>query len=252
MDFTILRQNLKGITFDLWGTLFRDDYYPPDQPSFRERRTRFFMEQLTACGITVDAARAQQAYEHARNVFDELWKQQKAFDARLGIQVMLDFLDARVPDEVQETLVRYFQEVVNQATLKLPDGARECLHALHGRYRLGIISDTGWVPGRVIRQQLRRNRILHYFSTLVFSDEIGHTKPHPLLFQTAAASLGIQPQQCLHVGDLPFTDIYGAKAAGFYTAWINKPEFQQWIEKEAYRPDLIVQSVADLQEMLLT
>jgi putative hydrolase of the HAD superfamily len=54
------------------------------------------------------------------------------------------------------------------------------------RFPLGVISDTGITPGRVLRQILERNGLMDFFSVTVFSDETGVAKPQALMFQEAA------------------------------------------------------------------
>ncbi|MCB1773692.1 MAG: HAD-IIA family hydrolase [Gammaproteobacteria bacterium] len=50
-------------------------------------------------------------------------------------------------------------------------------------------------------------------------------KPNPLLFRLALASLGLQPGQCIMVGDRPDTDIAGALALGMRTALVRTGRF---------------------------
>lgn len=50
-------------------------------------------------------------------------------------------------------------------------------------------------------------------------------KPHPLLYQMAINRLGINPSQCLMIGDRPDTDIAGAAALGMKTALVRTGRF---------------------------
>jgi putative hydrolase of the HAD superfamily len=52
------------------------------------------------------------------------------------------------------------------------------------------------------------------FDSLIFSDEAGCSKPHREVFRRTAACLGADPHEIVHIGDLEFTDIIGAKQAG--------------------------------------
>lgn len=49
---------------------------------------------------------------------------------------------------------------------------------------------------------------------VVISSEIGYRKPHPAFFQAACASLKLEPQQVVFVGDEPENDVSGAVRAG--------------------------------------
>jgi beta-phosphoglucomutase-like phosphatase (HAD superfamily) len=51
------------------------------------------------------------------------------------------------------------------------------------------------------------------FAALVTGDEVRHGKPHPEPYLTAAAALGVAPQECVAVEDSP-TGVASAEAAG--------------------------------------
>jgi putative hydrolase of the HAD superfamily len=58
--------------------------------------------------------------------------------------------------------------------------------------------------------------LLDLFDSLVFSDEAGRSKPHIEVFDITARSLDATPDEIVHIGDLEYTDIVGAKQAGFH------------------------------------
>jgi FMN phosphatase YigB (HAD superfamily) len=73
--------------------------------------------------------------------------------------------------------------------------------------------------GRVLREVLRRHRLLDFFEVTVFSNEFGVAKPHPSIFEHTLAALGgITPARALHVGDLEELDVEGARRAGLFSA----------------------------------
>ena len=59
--------------------------------------------------------------------------------------------------------------------------------------------------------------LLGHFSGWAFSDEVGHYKPAPQIFEAALSGLGAEPGDAAHVGDLRRTDIAGAAAIGMTT-----------------------------------
>ena len=85
--------------------------------------------------------------------------------------------------------------------------------------RLGIISNL-W-PFAV-------KRIMHLldadnsFEHVVLSCDVGLRKPDPRIFQLAASLFGVDPADCLMVGDSLSSDIQGALAAGMQAALINR------------------------------
>lgn len=67
----------------------------------------------------------------------------------------------------------------------------------------------------------------HPFSSLVphpvFSCEACQRKPHPILYRTAAARIGIDPQHCMYVGDGGSFELTGALAAGMRAVQLAVP-----------------------------
>ncbi|MDZ7266515.1 MAG: HAD family hydrolase [candidate division KSB1 bacterium] len=243
-----LGRELRGITLDLWGTILDDHPAPTDTVVFSEQRQQFLLQELQRHGIARTAEQVRAAYQHAWEYFDSLWYRQIAFDARDGLTAMLRYLEAELPPDSRARTVEFFENFTTQPPL-LP-GVREGVTRLAQKYPLALISDTAWTPGRVLRRILAEYDLLRCFKVLIFSGEVGHTKPHPEMFQRALAGLGLAPQHCLHVGDLQRTDIAGARALGMHTAWIHRPTYAGK-EQDDQAPDLTISSVAQLANLLL-
>ena len=64
------------------------------------------------------------------------------------------------------------------------------------------------------------------FSSLIFSDEQTHCKPHSSVFKITCNHLKIPCSHLIHIGDLEKTDIKGAQTSGGigikYTGWKDK------------------------------
>jgi HAD superfamily hydrolase (TIGR01549 family) len=89
-------------------------------------------------------------------------------------------------------------------------GTREALERIGEKYAIGVISNA---DGR-IAQLLAGCGIADCFRTITDSGVVGHEKPHPVIFQTALASLGARPEESLYVGDVYSVDYCGATRAG--------------------------------------
>lgn len=77
-------------------------------------------------------------------------------------------------------------------------------------------------------------------------------KPEPLLFQIAIARLGVNPGDCVMIGDRPDTDIAGAANAGMKTALVRTGRFlpgDSWPE-QLPRPDWDTDSLSELTQLL--
>jgi putative hydrolase of the HAD superfamily len=89
-------------------------------------------------------------------------------------------------------------------------GTREALERIRAEYEIAVISNA---DGR-IAQLLEGCGIADCFRTITDSGVVGHEKPHPVIFQTALASLGARPEESLYVGDVYSVDYRGATRAG--------------------------------------
>jgi putative hydrolase of the HAD superfamily len=100
-------------------------------------------------------------------------------------------------------------------------GARDMLAQLHGaNVALGVVSNTCFSE-QVIRFELNRHGLTDHLAVVMVSAEYSIRKPNALLFETAAARLGIQPKDIWFVGDRLDTDVLGAKTAGMTAVWFN-------------------------------
>lgn len=93
------------------------------------------------------------------------------------------------------------------------EGVPDCLNMLKTTgYSLGLLSDL---------PPLRKLELLgldSWFDSIQCSEDAGALKPHPKSLLKLAASLRVQPQQMLYVGNNPYCDYQGAKAAGMLCA----------------------------------
>lgn len=103
-------------------------------------------------------------------------------------------------------------------------GAVNLLNALKGRVKMGIITN-GFTALQQVR--LERTGLLGYFDLLVISEQVGHAKPHPAIFDHALEKMGHPaPERVMMVGDNPDSDIVGGIAAGMATCWLNADQRQ--------------------------
>ncbi|NIP38214.1 MAG: HAD family hydrolase [Candidatus Dadabacteria bacterium] len=84
-------------------------------------------------------------------------------------------------------------------------------------YILGVISNNDGYTNRKCKDV----DIHRYFDIIADSTNIGYVKPDPRIFHHALKELRLEPQDCLHVGDLYGADVLGAKNAGIEVVWLN-------------------------------
>lgn len=233
---------LRAVTFDFWGTLYQNAWA-------RQERLHLVGEALAGAGQPRSAEELEAAYEHAWGVFEQLWLQEhRPITWERWIREMQLFLGVRLSKQTVAGLRRPVEEALLHSNPPRPvAGVPAVLSRLVGRYRLGLISDVGLTPGRVMREFLRRDGLLHHFDALTFSDEAGLTKPQAGVFLRTLAALGAPPEEAAHVGDLPQTDLVGARDVGMHAIL-----FLGVSHREDGRPlaDAVFEHYAELEDVL--
>ncbi|MDQ8185442.1 HAD-IA family hydrolase [Pelagicoccus sp. SDUM812002] len=116
--------------------------------------------------------------------------------------------------------------------------AFETITQLRARgYKTALL--TNW--DHRVRRVVAETGFADSFDRLFISSEIGHEKPAPEIFDYCRSSLGLAPEQILHVGDSLQHDIQGAQAAGWSAVRISE-------ENEV--PTTSCRSIRKLSELL--
>ncbi len=201
--------SLLALTFDFWGTLYQNAYAQEERIDALERILKRYDQPRSK-------ERVEAAYNHAGSVWDRTWREeQRSIPTARWLHEVLRYLDASIPSEVAGRLGQEIEESFLQSEDPRPvAGVIDVVPALAETYRLGVISDTGLTPGRVLRGVMERDGLLHAFDVLTFSDEFGKAKPRPEPFMRTLELLGARPGQAAHIGDLPETDLRGARSVG--------------------------------------
>ncbi len=237
---------IKAISFDFWHTLFTEQ--PGAFLQYQHRRRSLLAEMFPqhGPGFDTDLMRACsiEAETHQR-----IWQEEhRTLPATERVSAILNHLEVAVSEPTLSTIVARFEEGILEHPPVLIAGARQALGILAQRYGLGIISDVGFSPGRVLKQVLAENELLDVFDSLVFSDEAGRAKPHIEVFQRTASSLSAEPCEMVHVGDLERTDIVGAKQAGYRA--IRFTGITQMEDGEATMADFVTDDLTDIPELV--
>jgi putative hydrolase of the HAD superfamily len=176
-------ENVRAITFDFWRTLFRDDG--------GEERRRFRLDAAVRI-----AERAPETIEPAMGrvmeAFSRAHKQeQRTLSAADAVRLLEEELDLTLGPERSGELAHAFATAILFHPPHPVEGALDAVRAAAARYPVGLISDAGISPGRSLRVLLERAGFTPHFTTLVFSDEVGVSKPQRPMFERAAAGLGV-------------------------------------------------------------
>lgn len=233
---------IKAVTFDLWNTLLSDRDYA-------EWRIGYLSSVLRENNLFKRLDETMEAYKQTNNYANEVPQREnyRNISADERVSYMLRRLQVELPADMKLKITKEFEEVILLDPPLLAEGAKETLEALHGKYRIRLVSNSGFSPGRVLREVLRRADVLRLFSSTVFSDEVNYMKPNTIIFQTALRELQVNPSEAVHIGDLLDTDVAGAKGAGMKAIWLNLKEEPL---PEIYKPDQVVRTLPQLMEVI--
>lgn len=197
--------HIKAVIFDMDGVLV------DSEPAHQERIRQFFAEHgldvpaeqlamLVGCSGTYFVTRATEWWAQAPH------KQ----DAERELAAM----DAFQLWEDQHEPIDY-RPLLNP-------GVRETLEALHARdVRLAVASSTSHTG---IRDELEPSDVLRFFEVVVSGEEFRESKPHPEIYLTTMARMGLGPDECIAVEDSD-RGIASARAAGMRVAIKREPRF---------------------------
>ncbi len=212
-------ETIKAITFDLWDTLVVDDSDEAKRveqglrSKFDERRHLLWEALNDTEPIGLETVRL--AYNVGDAAFNKVWKDHHiTWPIEDRLRVILKGLDRKLPEAAFSAVVRTHEEMEVDIPPDAMPGAAPVLERLAKRYKLCIVSDAIVSPGKCLRQLLENHGLAKSFSGFAFSDEVGHSKPHRSMFDSAAEQLGIEIGEMLHVGDRDHNDVKGPQQLG--------------------------------------
>jgi HAD superfamily hydrolase (TIGR01549 family) len=222
-----LRRKIAAITFDLWNTLYSGEIGAADK--VRPKRVAAVGQALAESGVAVTDEQLKEVYSSGYDAYLAAWSQGRHYGAREQVLHILSRFGVNPREDVLTRAAWAIEEASRLSQLTLLPGVVETIPWLSQTgIRLGIISDTSLTPGRILVEYLQADGLLDYFSALTFSDETGFPKPDPRMFTRTLDALGVAASNSAHVGDMPRTDVAGAKAAGMLAircaAAVDHPE----------------------------
>ena len=122
-----------------------------------------------------------------------------------------------------------------------PD-AIETLEVVGARYPLGLITNG---LSHIQRPKIERYDLERYFEVVLVSGEAGVQKPDPAIFTLALDALGVAPGAAVYIGDNPYHDVVGARAAGVGAVWVNRGDWTAHAG-DAPTPDLEVHELREV------
>ncbi|MFN2397958.1 MAG: HAD family hydrolase [Gemmatimonadaceae bacterium] len=205
---------LRALTFDYWDTLY-DGAAEPARVTLRQAALRRLLDEIGSPAVPDDEF--VELYKASGKEAHRWWSDEhRGYKTGERIRWLLSRLNIERPEDCQH--VARACEAVDDALLHHPPlplpGAVDCVRALARRYKLAIVSDTGFASGSAQDRLLEKDGLLDLFPVRVYSMDIGHAKPRREPFAAAIEALEVKPIEALHIGDIERTDIRGALDAG--------------------------------------
>jgi len=180
---------IKAVLFDLDGTLL------DTAQDFRESLNELRAEEKLA-PLSFETVRAQ--VSHGGHAL-----------VRLGFGK----LDVEPHETMRMRLLNIYRKRLAKYT-RLFEGGDEMLDALENRgIAWGIVTNKpGWLTDPLLIEVKLHGRV----RAVVSGDTLSERKPHPLPLLHAAKTIGVNPGECVFVGDAE-RDAQAAQAAGMYS-----------------------------------
>lgn len=200
------------ISIDFWDTLVDGRTGGTERRNYRIQALR---EIAANAGKTLSDEEIEQTFQATSSHFHEVWfEEQRTMSLEELIYFTTDQLGFKPTQQETEWLAQKFDDSLWEGPPAIIPSAKEIIPQLTENYQLAIISDTMFSSGKILRQHLENNKLLHYFNSFVFSNEVGYSKPNPKAYRKVLKETGSTARQSYHIGDRLNTDIIGANRVG--------------------------------------
>lgn len=214
------RGAVRGVIFDLWGTLIHRAWTSHAPPPEMEREF----------GVALSTfAREELGCRHPEALADAVLKALRA-----SAEVSGDEIERATREMIKEAF-RVEGLPTDDAILKRADaafvrpdlensrlypGAHDALSALRELgFRLALVSNSPC--HQLVVDIAARVGISPYFDPLVTSAGFGRRKPHPAILVHVAEQWRVPPEEIIVVGDTVATDVLGAARVGMRSVLVN-------------------------------
>lgn len=210
--------NLLAVTIDFHNTIAQcDEWFELEVGKLPSA----FLDWLVNQGLTDSriSDRGQVATKMYREIREEVHRSGNERDAADCLAEVCTRLRLDVPAaDIDRGLVDIFRPTLN--TSEPMPGAIELVNGLASRgYSLAIVSSAAY--HEFVEWTLCKFGIRHHFEQIVTSASSGRYKSSPEIYRIAAKSLGVDPAQCLHIGDSLRFDVNSAATTGMRTMFVN-------------------------------
>ncbi len=249
-EFTMI----KAVLFDLFDTLLlihRREGYTFHKKSNQGGDVASGLTKmhsyLVSKGVNVTFEEFYQAYVEARD----------AIYANANAKLEEPHFNVRVVDTLKKLGYNYdiSSATVAGATcvfyeefmkyVSIDEYAKSVLGKLHGKYKLGIVSNFA-IPECALKL-LFLHGLDKLFDAIVVSGAVNKRKPSPEIFICALNALGVSASEAVFVGDTADADVGGPKTVGMRSIYLKR-RIEEDLEKHC--PEFIIENLSDLPGLL--
>jgi len=229
---------IKAVLFDMFDTLVmirknNNSYSPSLMRMYR---------YLNKNGVNVSFGIFQKAYVKSRDV---LYAKADANleEPHFNVRVSETLKSLGYNHEVSSPIVasataEFCTEFMTQVFLD--KNTKKLVQTLHGKYKLGIISNFA-IP-ECVNKLLKSHDLDILFDAIVVSGALNKRKPSPEIFEHTLKVLGVSASETVFVGNTLDADIDGAKAVGMKAIYVQRCRKKV----EQGHPDLTIKSLSEL------
>lgn len=197
----------KGLLLDIDNTLY------PYKNSHEVGLNAAF--SLIESQFGVDSARIKIAFSEARKEVNIALSETAASHNRmLYFQKMLERLDLPSTSFTLEVYKVYWDNFLNEMTVF--DGVYEMLEKY--KSRICLVTD---LTAHIQHRKIKKLSLDKYVDLVLTSEEAGHEKPHPIMFNLSLEKLKCSKDEVCMIGDSFKKDILGASRLGIQSIWLN-------------------------------
>ena len=201
----LTNDQIKGVFFDLYGTLLVFDDFEKANAKWEETFYRLIGEKynLGLCDV--------------KNLCKYILEIEMEKDSMLGLTTYetkigsgLEKYGVEIPiEELRKTASETVTEW--QKEIRLADDALFVIEKLKKNKVVGLITNFDHTPH--VYNVLAETGIDNLFDFVIISDEAGYLKPDPKIFDLALKKSNINRDEAIYIGDNVHDDINGAEAA---------------------------------------
>jgi putative hydrolase of the HAD superfamily len=213
---------VRHISFDVWLTLIRSN------PQFKKERDALVKEFFALPQPVELISDHFRQWDKRFTAINEITG--KNLDAEEMLAIIISGLDHDLKNVGPAEFEKFLNHQEHLFTQYHPELIESGLADYLQRYAdqgitFSIMSNTGFIKGRLLRALLDHLNVGKHFSFQLYSDEICCSKPSEeafgAVFKHACSTRSLEKRHILHIGDNAHADGFGAERAGMQNALIN-------------------------------